>query len=181
MRRSLAITGFLVLSLACSGFGKKKAPESDVPVDDPLEEADDTEDTEEATEPLTLDQVWVDWQNDGGTIVVDHPEVDGFTLGLAGTYDGWMGEDCFEGSGAYHYCHTFDGSDAFLETVGQPEDIVEGSTTLFSEERAIYEGQDWLTYLLEVGSSRPELDATCYVWGKFPSYYEDFGCEVWEE
>jgi len=183
MRRWVPISTavFLGFSLACSGIGKKASEETEST--DPEEQDTQDEDTsepEEEFDPLTLDAITVEWQNNGGSIIIDHPAVTAFTLGIAGTYEGWMGEDCFEGDGEYLFCHTFDASGGDLETVDDPDDIIEGETTLFDRERSEYEGQDWLTYWVEIASDHEDFDGNCYVWGQYPGVFADLECEELE-
>lgn len=113
-----------------------------------------------------------DWGSAGLLLTVVGGEVDAYyTFGMAetGADEGWMGEDCLFGSGGYYYCHSFEGSGLRLETVGAPDDVESGVSTLFSADN-----EDDLSYILI-----DYYGGSCWVWGDDPSYYTSYyGCTV---
>jgi hypothetical protein len=119
------------------------------------------------------------WDNDGLTVSVDNNPGTGFDLGIAetGSPDGWYGEDCFNGTAGYNYCHGFNSNSASLSALGDgaapgsPDDVVAGSTTLLNKDLAFNgDGSDRLTYMLTVDGG------TCITWGDDTGYYSSFGC-----
>lgn len=121
-----------------------------------------------------------EWDNQGVTVTAPYSHNAGWDFGMVqtGADNGWAGEDCLSGipsgygstviSGGYEYCHHLGATGGQLETVASPDDVVEGSTTLFAKQ---YEAT--ITYVLFEGDSN-----TCFAWGDDPNYYKGLDCTV---
>jgi hypothetical protein len=141
-------------------------------------DTDTDSDSDTDAEPV----ITFDWDADGLFISIDNLPGSGFELGIAetgATGNGWFGEDCFNGTAGYLYCHGFSGHSGTLGTLsfggepGNPDDVIEGVTTLFSEDFAFFgDGSDRLTYMVSFE------DDTCMTFGEDPGYYDAFDCTV---
>ena len=99
--------------------------------------------------------------------IIDPLGVLAWEFGMAETdsASGWLGEDCFNGSGAYALCHPI-GIDHTLDEVATcaAADVLPGTSTLLDASRDAA-----LTYYLSDGTS-------CFVWGHDVDYYLSLGC-----
>jgi hypothetical protein len=123
-------------------------------------------------------QITYAWDHDGLEVVLDGLRGTGFDLGIAETAaagNGWFGEDCFNGTAGFHFCHGFSGSSASLASLlddeRTPENVVPGATTLFDADLAFNgDGTDRLTYMITLD------DGSCETWGDDVEYYASFAC-----
>ena len=118
------------------------------------------------------------WSGDGVVISISNgTDSSGYDLGMAqtGSDEGWAGEDClgeipaafdYMIDGGYQYCHHINQTGGTLSTVMTIEEVVEGSTTLFSQGL-----EATITYVLFECSSN-----VCYSWGDDVGYYDGKGC-----
>ena len=79
----------------------------------------------------------------------------------------WEAESCEGETAGYSFCHDAGTSGVALALVSSPDDVVDGSTTLFSS--AITND---LGYVLDSGSD-------CYTWGAAGSYWSAWSCTAW--
>ena len=113
--------------------------------------------------------------------VINGDENASYTLGITENFGDclvsewgcWTGEDCHHGftlseNGTLSYCHPIDTSSATLTYGALPEEVIEGSTTVFGDSSF----EELITYVLDQSSSIE--DETCWIWGADTSYYTDF-------
>ena len=77
---------------------------------------------------------------------------------------GWTGEDCLAGYGAYNLCHEVTAPSDSLDQVCDPALVVRSESTLFDASKDPY-----LTYYLSDQSA-------CFVFGADTAYYGSLGC-----
>lgn len=142
---------------------------------------DDTDDTADTDTDVAL-SISYNWDTDGFEAVITGLVGAGFDVGLAETgatpaTDGWYGEDCHVGTAGFNNCHGFTGNTGSLAALGtgaapgDPNDVVEGSTTLLNKDLAYNgDGSDRLTYMVTF------VDASCVTWGDDAAYYSSFSC-----
>jgi hypothetical protein len=183
MKATLPVLGILAFALAGCDDGSNTGC-NDTGDGTSNCETGDSGDTNDTNAPLAS----YNWNADGLTVTIENNPGSGFDLGMAETgsnENGWFGEDCFNGTAGFDYCHSFSGNSASLDalgygteeaTVGDPNDVVPGSTTLFNQDLAFNQpdGSDRLTYMVTFD------DRSCIVWGDQPSYYSSFDCTVYE-
>lgn len=152
-----------LFAVGCDGGGKDTGDTGAVDTGD----TSDTGDT--GTAEMTVAE---SWNSTGITVNIENATSSSFLFGMAETSsaNGWYGEDCIEGpgpnSGDYDYCHTLPADGGSLTTVFDPDDIVEGTSTLFNETIAAA----GITYVLIADNQ------DCWTWGHDTSYYTAVGC-----
>ncbi len=119
---------------------------------------------------LTVAADWVhetDPSNHVTIHITDPKREKNWTFGMVDMrdLDGPLSEDCLVGEADRELCHPIHPGDS-LQTVRNPDNVVEGSTTLFDR------GHDpWITYFLM------DTNGCCFVWGHSTSHYDAFDCE----
>jgi hypothetical protein len=155
-------------------------------------DADTDTDTDTDADPTVESYAW---DATGLTVTVSDPGT-GWSLGLAetGTADdskAWFGEDCFNGSAGYTYCHSFTTATGTLTALAggdrTADNVVEGEKTLLNQSLAMNGATDLLTYMVTWD------DGTCTVWGEDvgtdtngdgmnndteDGYYKSFNCMI---
>jgi hypothetical protein len=117
----------------------------------------------------------VTWDSGGMDISVRGFTAFGLSLAETGIGEGWYGESCVEEQSGYRICHTFEGDRGFLNRVYDPDDVVDGETTLFSSESA-----SGVTLMVYDPQAREVDPTTCWYGGDDVSYYQDFGYDCAE-
>jgi hypothetical protein len=176
MKATLPILGILAFALAGCDKPSSSCDTSDTSTTCTGDSTNDT--TQDLPSPTYA------WDNDGLTVTIDRNPGSGFDLGMAetgSTGTPWYGEDCFNGDAGYHYCHSFSADTGSLTALQDPnrdpDNVVEGSTTLLNADLAYINGnEDRITYMVtfDNGSSPP-----CITWGNDVSYYSTFNCTVY--
>ena len=171
MKATLPVLGLLAFALAGCDSPSTACDSTDTSVS-----CNDTSDTNDTNAPIPT----YNWDSDGLVVSIDNNPGSGFDLGLAetgSTGNGWFGEDCFNGTAGYNLCHSFSGSSGSLDALGDgaapgdPNDVVEGSTTLLNQDLAYNgDGSDRITYMVTFD------DGSCITWGEDTNYYSSFSC-----
>ncbi len=133
------------------------------------------EQTDEGLDPPVEFGVTVTWSGAGVSVAIEGG-TGPYSFGMSETgagAAGWFGESCVVGEEPWGYddydfdvCHGLGKAGGTLGSVSHPDEVVAGSTTLFSERLATN-----LTYMLTEQSG-----AACWAWGDDATYYDDFGC-----
>lgn len=113
-----------------------------------------------------LESIDVDWYLDDRIEVT----VDGGTdlqLGMVEAfYNGWQGEDCYQGMHSILVCHSLDDDGhTTIEYVSSLDDVADGYTLMGNAD------PEKVTYMVIA----PNDD--CWTFGEDPSYYADLGCD----
>ena len=120
------------------------------------------------------------WSGTGVVVsITNGDDTAGYDFGMAqtGSDDGWAGEDClgevpagydYMIDGGYQVCHHLNQTGGSLSTVGTPDEVVDGSTTLLQQGH-----EATITYVLFESSS-----SACWSWGDDVLYYDAYSCTI---